>query len=723
MIERGSKIGRFTVVTELGRGGMGAVYAAHDPQLDRQVALKVLRSRGGDAGGGAMGSDNGPTQSDEATEEDRVRLMREGQAMARVTHPNVITVYEVGTDGERVFLAQELLDGGTLKSWLEKPHSDQQAVEKLIAAGKGLAAAHAAGLVHRDFKPENVLLGKDGRIRVADFGLARAHLALGGAAALETTVPGGGPPRGNDADVTASPMNQLTRTGAIMGTPMFMAPEQHCGERADARSDQFAFCVSLYHALYKTWPYDGKTAPALAEAVISGKLAPIPKNANVSAGLRKIIMRGLATDPKQRYPSMEALLADLEGEARPGAKSKTPMIAAAVVLVVAAGGAGAYAVVKARGEKKDGGGSAQTVQVGSGVSTEQGITWLSAAIDRGQLEDAIEKYDLAATLAAQNKDVAGAAIAKATGAYMRVLHGDLKEADGKIAEATKEAGADANAMAYVDLAEAALAEARAQLPAARDRSQKCAAQFAATAPVLAAICHQLNGEALSALGDNAGARKALEAGLALAKDSSAERTSTLQLALAQLDLDEQQTDRAAQTATTVLSDCGDRGAIGCEVRARIMLARIRLGQGTAPAALELLTGVRAASIQTYSARVAHQIALGEVNGYMGEAGDDNVTGLDRIERARAQAEVRGFMGLQLDAKLARLRVLLIHDDPDGKTEHAALVKQARGLKAERIARLADAALKELAGPARDMLPADGGLPAVREGSSGQPGDE
>jgi serine/threonine protein kinase len=144
-IRHGTKVGKFVVVAELGSGGMGVVYAAHDRELDRQVALKVMRGAG------------------EEADEDRVRMLREGQAMARVVHPNVITVFEVGTEGGLVFLAQELLDGGTLGQWLEKPRSHPEIVDKFVASGRGLAAAHAAGLVHRDFKPDNVLLGKDGR--------------------------------------------------------------------------------------------------------------------------------------------------------------------------------------------------------------------------------------------------------------------------------------------------------------------------------------------------------------------------------------------------------------------------------------------------------------------------------------------------------------------------------------------------------------------------------
>src|SRR5687768_15576357 len=198
---------------------MGVVYAAHDRELDRRVALKVLKGTG--------------------DQEALLRLQREGQAMARVIHPNVITVHEAGIQGRLVFLAQELLDGGSLRQWLEQPHSQREILDKFIAAGRGLAAAHKAGLVHRDFKPDNVLLGKDGRVRVSDFGLARSL------AGLETmpVVPRD-PNSVTKHDIANSPMATMTRTGAVMGTPLYMSPEQHRGEPADERSDQFSFCVA-----------------------------------------------------------------------------------------------------------------------------------------------------------------------------------------------------------------------------------------------------------------------------------------------------------------------------------------------------------------------------------------------------------------------------------------------------------------------------------------------
>jgi len=697
-VERGTQIGRFVVVSELGRGGMGAVYAAHDPQLDRQVALKVLRD------------------SSSGEEEDRVRMLREGQAMARVTHPNVITVYEVGTEGGMVFLAQELLDGGTLKSWLEKPHEQRAILEKFIAAGRGLEAAHAVGLVHRDFKPENVLLGKDGRIRVADFGLARASAALG--EALAVTAKGGGPPRA-DIDVTKSPMSQLTRTGAVMGTPMFMAPEQHKGERADARSDQFAFCVSLWHALYGSWPYDGKTAPALAEAVIEGRLAPTPPNAKVSSSLRKIMLRGLSTYPGQRYPAMEGLLYDLQKELGDGAAPRrSPAMFVGAALIIAAGAAGTIVVLKSRESKSAKPLPPPPAVVTVNVGNDESIAWLTSAIDRGQFSDAITKYNLAATPLVQTEP-ARASVFEAAGAYMRVLKGDLKPAQTLLEAATLHAGTDATALAFVDLADAALRLARGDVAAAHERAERCGKQLVTTMPVMASICQQLAADASNAQFGGDGSRNAYKAALALVENlQEPERKSTLRLALAQLDLDNGDFQRAAGIAAEVQKECDDRNAIGCGVLARILVSRVRNGEEQH--ALELLSTVKPATIEALPVKLAHQIALGEVQGILGAPGDDNVAGLDRIETARAAAEKQGFKVLELEARVARLRVQLTTDDPDAKGTYDDIVKLAKAAKLGRFTKLADAALKELSGPARATLPADGGLSDVREGSSDEP---
>ncbi|MBL8969241.1 MAG: serine/threonine protein kinase, partial [Myxococcales bacterium] len=243
------RIGRFTAVRQLGAGGMGVVYLAYDEQLDRKVAIKVLQERRS-ADTGSLG---------------HARLLREAQAMAHVSHPNVAAVYEVGPIGEQVFVAMEFVEGKTLTQWLAAgPHDWRAVVEMFCQAGRGLAAAHAAELVHRDFKPENVIVGDDGRARVLDFGLARASRDL-------PTVPPAELP-GHELRMSSSLSAQLTQAGSLVGTPAYMSPEQYVRAAIDARSDQFSFCVSLFEGLYGSRPFWGQTLSELMAAIARGKV-------------------------------------------------------------------------------------------------------------------------------------------------------------------------------------------------------------------------------------------------------------------------------------------------------------------------------------------------------------------------------------------------------------------------------------------------------------------
>ncbi|QRN94706.1 tetratricopeptide repeat protein [Archangium violaceum] len=266
VLPRGTAVGRYLVLERLGAGGMGVVYSAYDPELDRRVALKLLRVV-------ALGLD---------AEEGRAHLLREAQAMARVSHPHVVSVYDVGTFGEQVFLAMEYVEAQTLRQWMRAaPRSWREVRDVFLDAGRGLSAAHAAGLVHGDFKPENLLVGRDGRVRVTDFGLARR------------TTPGHTPE-------------------VVGGTPAYMAPEQFGREgRADARSDQFAFCVALYEALHGERPFAGDTERELAAEVRAGRVRPAPKGTGVPPWLHQLVARGLEVDPTARHPSLEALLSEL----------------------------------------------------------------------------------------------------------------------------------------------------------------------------------------------------------------------------------------------------------------------------------------------------------------------------------------------------------------------------------------------------------------------------
>jgi len=306
----GTSIGRYQITGVLGHGGMGVVYAALDPDLARAVAIKLLRPE---------------------LRTSRARLLREGQAVARLRHPNVVTVHDVGTHDHDLFIAMELVAGGTLGAWLrERRRPWREVLARLIEAGRGLAAAHAAGLVHRDFKPENVLLGDDGRVVVTDFGLAAIDDDEPPATPL-TQTPRSPPPRSRELD--------LTRTGALMGTPAYMSPEQFRGRRADARSDQFSFCITLYEALVGVRPFDPRdgSVPSmsdLASAVERGEVRPMPKGGDVPAWLRRAVARGLRPDPAERFPSMTALLDAIT----PPRRARAAVLVAGVAAVVAIAG-------------------------------------------------------------------------------------------------------------------------------------------------------------------------------------------------------------------------------------------------------------------------------------------------------------------------------------------------------------------------------------------------
>ncbi|MFP2929901.1 protein kinase domain-containing protein, partial [Pyxidicoccus sp. 3LG] len=288
-LERGATLARYVVLERIGAGAMGVVYAAYDPELDRKVALKVLRPEG------------------RQVEELRLRLVLEAQALARLSHANVVSVHDVGSHGDCVFLAMELVDGVTLAEWLKTPRSWQEVLRVFTEAGRGLAAAHAAGLVHRDIKPANVLVGKDGRARVTDFGMARP-LNRGPAAS-----PRVGPdlPLSPSPSTASPPVTPLTRTGALLGTPAYMAPELLTGRRADALSDQFSFCVALHEALYGVRPFEGSSLEEVARAALEGRVRPAVPGTKVPAWVRRAVLRGLKPRPEERYPSMEPLLAAL----------------------------------------------------------------------------------------------------------------------------------------------------------------------------------------------------------------------------------------------------------------------------------------------------------------------------------------------------------------------------------------------------------------------------
>ena len=307
-LARGAVVGRYVVLGRLGAGAMGVVYAAHDPELDRKVALKLLLA-GDDADASA-------------------RLLREAQALAKLSHPNVVAVHDVGTHAGLVWIAMEFVAGQTLAAWARlRPRPWPEVLRVLLHAARGVAAAHDAGLVHRDLKPDNIMLGDDGRVRVMDFGLAHGRSA---------PAPASDPTRPREQPALAL---HLTRVGAVLGTPAYMAPEQWQGREVGAAADQFAWSVTAWELLYGEPPFAGETLAALATKVLSGTRHPPPRGRRVPAWLRRVVERGLAVAPEQRWPTMAALLQAL-ARARARARLRT----AALVAVGLAGAAtAAYA--------------------------------------------------------------------------------------------------------------------------------------------------------------------------------------------------------------------------------------------------------------------------------------------------------------------------------------------------------------------------------------------
>lgn len=352
-------LGRYEITGEIGVGGMGAVYRARDRQLGRDVAIKLVGDR------------------KELTEMLAQRLLREAQALAQLSHPNVVTIYDVGETEGRVFVVMELIHGVAGDDWIRKGgHTWREVVRVFRDAGRGLAAAHAVGLVHRDFKPGNLMIGDDGRVRVLDFGLARTATAgtLSSDAALTVSTDeisgdqedtgavtrAKNPARSTSETVTIGPgdtseppfvtqrsggsllESPLTQVGVVVGTPPYMAPEQHLGGASDARSDQFGYCVSFFRALYGQRPFAGNTYGEVKAAILAGNLRPPPANADVPGWVRDIVVRGLAKEPEKRWPSMNALLDALSRD--PAVRRRKLMVgAAAALFVVGAGGAVWYA--------------------------------------------------------------------------------------------------------------------------------------------------------------------------------------------------------------------------------------------------------------------------------------------------------------------------------------------------------------------------------------------
>lgn len=307
-----ARLGRYVIVDRVGAGGMGVVYSAYDPELDRRVAIKLLKSTSNDI-------------------ELRARLQREARSMARLTDKNVVAVYDAGEHDGQVFIAMEFVRGQTLHAWIDAgPRPWTETVSLFAQAGRGLAAAHAAGIVHRDFKPDNVLIDEHQRAKVTDFGLARAN-----------AHPSEDPSHGAEGVPSAKTSALVTEHGALLGTPSYMSPEQFRGREVDARSDQFSFCVALWEGLYGDRPFEGDNVVDLAINVLAGNVrntarpptgVPSPsRGGSAPAWLTRVLRRGLSAEASARYPTMHDLLAELGRDPVRARRWWTAGITAAVV--------------------------------------------------------------------------------------------------------------------------------------------------------------------------------------------------------------------------------------------------------------------------------------------------------------------------------------------------------------------------------------------------------
>ncbi|MEM6294954.1 MAG: serine/threonine-protein kinase [Myxococcota bacterium] len=281
------KIGRYEIRRVIARGGNSSVYEAWDPKHGRAVALKFLSPE-----------DIGEGKSNIA------RFKREARALADLDHPNVIALLGGGEAAGGAYIVMELLHGKTLREWLAAHPVSSRVVDVMRQVGEGLAAAHDAGMVHRDMKPENVMIEADGRVCVLDFGLAKGGAATASEAA--PVVEGW-------SSVNRTPLSRLTEPGSVLGTIEYMAPEQHLGGVANAQTDQFSYCVTFYEALFGNRPFEGGDVGKILRAMGQGAPPRPPRPAAIDHRGYRALARGMSVDPPSRWPSMSVLLRELAG--------------------------------------------------------------------------------------------------------------------------------------------------------------------------------------------------------------------------------------------------------------------------------------------------------------------------------------------------------------------------------------------------------------------------
>ncbi len=639
------RLGRYTLLERLGAGGMGTVYAAWDAKLDRRVALKLLR----------------PDAAKDAARA-RARLLREAQALARLSHPNVVAVFDVATwaaadDPERthVLLAMELVPGPTLGAWLDAaPRPWREILGMFAQAGRGLAAAHAAGIVHRDFKPANVIVADDGRARVVDFGLADVHAAD----SERSQPPADSAAAGTlDDDDYAAAVAPARSTIAVAGTPRYMAPEQHEGRAVDPRSDQYAFCVALWEALNGAPPWRATTMPELyaAKLAFANHLAA---DSRAPAWVRRTLVRGLQPEPDQRHASMDALLAELDRD--PARRLRRAALGAVVVGSLAA--AGAMAMREPAATCRDGASriaevwdetratelaaafeatalpyAETTWQSAQAELDEWSAEWIDAHRDaceshqRGEASD--ELLDLRMTCLEHRRERLRALVGvlasadagtveRAVNAVQR-LPGVARCADATALRQQTQPPEDPADAAIVQAFERRLAEAEALLDAGRHAVALALADSVFAdyergtveyEPVLADV-RQLRGDALSWLGRPAEARKELEAAAIVAQESGSDLRFATACAALVWEAGEILGEYAAAENWGALGRAALTRSGGDPEAERLLLNNLgamRTTQGRFTEARELLEQARALVERTWGA-TDHRPFVAEVN--------------------------------------------------------------------------------------------------------------
>lgn len=328
-----TRINHFIILDKLGEGGMGVVYSAYDPKLNRKVAIKLLR----------------PVQQEH--DHARSRLLREAQSMARLSHPNVAHIYEVGEFNQQIYIVIEHIEGKTLRDWLSSSsHTRKEILNICIQAGQGLDAAHRAGIAHRDFKPENILIDSNNRVCVIDFGLARFTRKFLQQPNTEQYHDDDDDHDHDhdDDDHDDDHHHPLTLAGTILGTPAYMSPEQYKGIQATAASDQFSFCVVLYEGLTGKRPFLGKSLRDIRRSILLGQVLSFPSSLQVPIHIRRAVRRGLSKNVEERFPSMAPLLRELR-------KDRFARIrrASVIVVLLAALATSAWALTHSRSSNDD----------------------------------------------------------------------------------------------------------------------------------------------------------------------------------------------------------------------------------------------------------------------------------------------------------------------------------------------------------------------------------